>query len=68
MRKFRKAFANVSGVNIKLWKTYLHKIRQSGVFLGRLLGPLLKARLPLMKNILKLLAETVLIPLGLIPT
>ena len=68
MRKLRKALANVSWVNIKLWKTYLHKIRQSGVFFGRLLGPLLKARLPLMKNILKILAETVLIPLGLIPT
>ena len=38
---------------------------QSGGFLGRLLGPLLKTGLPLIKNVIKLLAKTVLIPLGL---
>ena len=38
---------------------------QSGGFLGRLLGPLLKTGLPLMKNIIKPLATNVLIPLGL---
>ena len=38
---------------------------QSGEFLGRLLGPLLKARLPLIKNVIKLLAKSVSIPLGL---
>ena len=38
---------------------------QSRGFLGRLLGPLLKARLPLMKNRIKPLAKSVLIPLGL---
>ena len=38
---------------------------QLGVFLGRLLPPL-KTGLPLMKNVLKPLAERVLIPLGLI--
>ena len=38
---------------------------QSGGFLGRLLGPLLKAGLPLMKNVIKSLAKSVLIPLGL---
>ena len=37
---------------------------QSGGFLGRLLGPLLKAGLPLIKNIIKPLAKSVLIPLG----
>ena len=37
---------------------------QSGEFLGRLLGPLLKTGLPLMKNVIKPLAK-VLIPLGL---
>ena len=37
---------------------------QSG-FPGRFLGPLLKIRLPLMKNVIKPLAKTVLIPLGL---
>ena len=38
---------------------------QSGGFLGRLLGPLLKTRLPLMKNVIKPLAKRVLIRLGL---
>ena len=38
---------------------------QSGAFLGRLLGPLLKTGLPLIKNVIKPLAESVLIPLGL---
>ena len=43
----------------------MHKIEQSEGFLGRLLGPLLKTGLPLMKNVLKPLAKNVLIPLGL---
>ena len=34
-------------------------------FLGRLLGPLLKTRLPLTKNVIKPLAKSVLISLGL---
>ena len=38
---------------------------QSGEFLGRLLGPLLKTRLPLMKNVIIPLAKSFLIPLGL---
>ena len=38
---------------------------QSAGFLGRLLGPLLKTGLPLMKNVIKPLAKSVLIPLGL---
>ena len=38
---------------------------QSGGFLGRLLGPLLKRGLPLTKNVTKPLAKSVLIPLGL---
>ena len=38
-----KAFANSSSANIKLWKTQLHEIEQwGGVFLGRLLEPLVK--------------------------
>ena len=37
---------------------------QSGGFLGRLLGPLLKRGLPLIKNVIKSLAKSVLIPLG----
>ena len=63
--KLRKAFANVSSVNTKLSKTHLHKIRQSGGFLGRLLEPLLKTALSLIENVLKPLAKSVLIPLGL---
>ena len=38
---------------------------QSGEFLGRLLGPLLKRGLPMIKNVIKSLATSVLIPLGL---
>ena len=38
---------------------------QSGGFLGRLLGPLLKTGLPLMKSVIKPLAKSALIPLGL---
>ena len=51
--------------NIKLSKTQFHKIGQSGGFLGRLLAPLLKTGLPLIGNVLKLLAKSILIPLGL---
>ena len=43
----------------------MHKIEQSGVFPGRLLGPLQKTGLPLMKNLLKPLAKSVSIPWGL---
>ena len=43
----------------------MHKIGQSGGFLGRILGPLLKTGLPLIGNVLKPLAKSVLIPLGL---
>ena len=38
---------------------------QSGGFLGKLLGQLLKTGLPLIKNVIKPLAKRVLIPLGL---
>ena len=57
--RLRKAFANNSSANVKLSKTQLHKIRQSGEFSGRLLGSLLKIRLPLVENLLKPLAENV---------
>ena len=63
--RLRKVFANDSSANIKLSKTQLHKMGQSGGFSRRLLGPLLKTGLPLMKNVLKPLAKSVLIPLGL---
>ena len=61
----RKAFAKNTSINIKLSKTQLPKMIQSGGFLGRLLGPLLKTGLPLIKNVIKPLAKIVLIPLGL---
>ena len=38
---------------------------QSGGFLGILLAPLLKTELPLIKNVIKPVAKSVLIPLGL---
>ena len=63
--KFCKAFTNGASANTKLWKTQLHKIGQRREFLGRLLGPLLKTRLPLKGNVLKPLAKSVLMPLGL---
>ena len=56
-----KDFTNNSAANIKLSKTQLRRI---GGFFSRLLGPLLKSGLPLMKNGLKPLAKCVLIPLG----
>ena len=43
----RKSFANNSSTSIKL----------SGGFLGRLSGALLKTRLPLIKNVIKLFAK-----------
>ena len=43
----------------------MHKIGQLGGFLGRILEPLPKTWLLLMKNVLKPSAKSVLIPLGL---
>ena len=61
----RKAFANYLSTNIKLTKTQLSKMIQSGRFLGRLLGQLVKTELPLIKNGIIPLAKSILIPLGL---
>ena len=61
----RKVFANHSSIDIKLSKTQLSKMIQSGGFLGKLLSPLLKTGLPLIKSVIKPLAKSVLIPLGL---
>ena len=58
----RKAFADKSSTNIKLSKTQISKMIQSGEFLDRPFGPLLKTGLPLMKNVIKPLAKSVLIP------
>ena len=63
--KIRNAFNNNTSTNIKFSKTQINKIIQSGGFLGKLLGPLLKTGLPLIKNVIKPLAKSVLIPLGL---
>ena len=61
----RKAFAKHTSTDIKLSKTQLSKMIQSGGFLGRLLGPLLRTALPLMNSVIKPLAKSVLVPLGL---
>ena len=61
----RKAFAKNTSIDIKLSKTQLSKMIQSGGFLDRLLRPLLKTGLPLIKNVIKPLGNSVLIPLGL---
>ena len=56
----RKAFANYLSAGIKLSKTQLSKMIQSREFLGRLLGPLLKRGLPIIKNVIKPLVKSVL--------
>ena len=54
--KLRKAFENNMPTDIKLIKAILSKIVQSGGFLGSLIsklaGPLMKAAVPIAKNIL----------------
>ena len=45
----RKSFASHASADIKLSKTQLSKMIQSGGFLSRLLGPLLKTGLPVIK-------------------
>ena len=45
--------------DIKLSKAQISKIIQSGGFIGKLLGPLLKAGLPLIKNVINPLAKSV---------
>ena len=56
--KLRNAIENNMSTNIKLSKAQISKIIQSGGFLGKLLGPLLKTGLPLLKSVIK--------PLGLL--
>ena len=63
--KVRNAFNNNTSTDLKFSRAQISKIIQSGGFLGRLLGPLLKTGLPLIKNVIKPLAKSVLIPLGL---
>ena len=54
--------------DLKLSKAQINNIIQSGGFLSKLLGPLLKTGLPLRKNVIKPLAKSILIPLGLTAT
>ena len=53
--KLRNAIKNNLQTNIKLSKAQISKIIQSGGFLGKILGPLLKTGLPLLKSVIKLL-------------
>ena len=57
--KLRNAIENNISTDIKLSNAQISKIIQSGGFLGKFLGPLLKTGLPLMKNTIKLLAKNV---------
>ena len=61
----RKAFAKNTSTDIKLSKPQLSKMMQSGGFLGRLLGPLPKTGLPLIRSVIKPIAKSVLISLVL---
>ena len=63
--KIRNAFNNNMSTDLKLSKAQINKIIQSGGFLSKLLGPLLKTGLPFIKNVIKHLAKSVLILLGL---
>ena len=63
--RLHKAFSNNSSGNIKLSKTQLSETVQSRGSLGKLLGPLMRVGLPLMKNGFTPIARTVLIQLGL---
>ena len=48
----RNAIESNMATDIKLSKAQISKIIQSGGFLGKLLGPLLKTRLPVIKNVI----------------
>ena len=48
--KVRNAFNNNMSTDLKLSKAQINKIIQSGGFLGRLLGPLLKTRITINKK------------------
>ena len=63
--KVRNAIENNMSTDIKLSKAQISKIIQSAGFLGKLLGPLIKTGLPLIKIIIKPLTKSILIPLGL---
>ena len=56
--KRRNAIENNMSTDIKLSRAQISKIIQSGGFLAKILGPLLKTRLALLKSVIK--------PLGLL--
>ena len=56
-------FANCLSIDINLSKTRLSKFIQSGGFISRLLGPLVKTGLLLMKSVIEQLTKRVLVPL-----
>ena len=51
--KLRNSIENNMSTDVKLSKAQISKTIQSGGFLGRLLGPLLKTGLPLLKSAIK---------------
>ena len=51
--------------DLKRSKAQINKIIQSERFSSKLLGPLLKTGLPLIRNVIKPFAKSVLIPSGL---
>ena len=61
----RNAFNSNMSTDLKLSKAQINDIIQSGGLLSKLLGPLLKTGLPLIKNVIKPLTKSVLTPLGL---
>ena len=63
--KLINAIENNMSTDIKLSKALISKIIQFGGFSGKILCPLLKTGLPLIKNVIKQLAKSVLIPLEL---
>ena len=61
----RENFVSNTSTDIRLSKRQLSKMIKSGGFLGKLLGPLLKTGLLLIKNVIKPLIKSVLVPLRL---
>ena len=59
--KQRNAFNNNISTDLKLSKAQISKVIQSGGFLGRLLGQLLKTGLTLIKSVIKPLVIIILI-------
>ena len=57
----RKSFVNHSSADIKLSKTQLSKMIQSRGFFGRLLDPLRKTGLSLIKNVIKPMKQKTLL-------